>query len=242
MAQRSIRVDDIIERARARADMVDSEFWTAPQLQALAESKFQTFYLKFATKYEEYFATRRVVSTVAGTSTVQLAGFYELLKLRGVQHEFERFIRKIDLLESPNLSGSSERGKPRYYSYRIDPGIEFPFLDLFPTPDAVYRILIHYVPIFGLKQLQQTLGESQALYMLAAWDEYLVVQMAIAMKDREESDCSVLMLESQGLSDAMEKQLTPVDASEPGAVIQWGGRGSQPSIYGDPYDLEDYLG
>lgn len=239
MAQRSIRIDDLVNRARVRADMVDSEFWTAPQCTDLAEAKFHAFYLKACGKFEEFFTTRRVVTTTANNSTVQLAGFYNLLKLRGVQHEFEWFLRKIDLLEAPDLVGRNSTGKPQFYSWRIDPEIEFPFLDLFATPNSAYRLVVHYVPMVGLQQLQQTLGEQKALYMLAGWDEYIVLKMAIAMKDREESDCSVLITEAAELEAAMDKQMTPSDLGEPAGVIQRGPRGGGIDFYSDP---EDYLG
>ena len=239
--QRSVQIDDLVARARRRADMVDSTFWNADEVRLLAEAKFQEWYLIAAGNFEEILTTRRVVSTAIGNSGVQLAGYYNLLKLRGVQHEYDWFLTKIDLLEAPSLVGPLERGKPRFYSLRIDPEIEFPFLDLFPTPNAVERIVIHYVPIIGLEQLQQTLTVNKALYMLAGWDEYIVVKMAIAMKDSEESDCSVLITEAQELYSAMVKQMTPVDLGQPSGMMQWNGNRA-PSIYGDPEALEDYLG
>jgi len=238
MAQRSIRIDKIIERARSRADMVDSEFWTAPELTDLAEAKFQEFYLEFACDYDEFFTSRKRYSTTAGSSTVQITN-PQFLKLRGTQRvEDLFFLRKLDLLEAPDYVSKNETGRPRFYSLRIDPEIEFPFLDLYPTPDAVYDLDVYLVPIFGLQQLQQTLGESKALYMLAGWDEYLVVRMAIAMKDREESDCSVLITEAATLKASMQKQIKPTDLSEPAGVIQRGSRQSV-SFYTDP---EEYLG
>lgn len=238
MAQRSIRIDKLIERARSRADMVDSEFWTAPELVELAEAKFQEFYLEFACDYDEFFTTRYAFTTTSGVSTVQITR-PQLLKLRGVQRvEDLFFLRKLDLLETSDYVSKNETGRPRHYTLRIDPEIEFPFLDLYPTPDSAYGLTVFMVPIYGLQQLQQTLGESKALYMLAGWDEYVVVRMAIAMKDREESDCSVLIAEAATLKSSMQKQIKPTDLSEPAGVIQRGSRQSV-SFYTDP---EEYLG
>ncbi len=236
MAQQAIRVDDMIERARARADMVESDFWTGPQLLSLAEAKFRHFYLAAVAQYEVFFSERTTLFTVAGQTYVQ-PQVAQILKFRGLQHEGDWFLRKVDALEVPSLVGKNQTGKPQYYAPRVTSVARYPFIDLYATPNAAYTMILHYVPLYSLQTIQQTTGEGQSLFMLQGWDEYVVLKMAIAMKDREESDCSVLIAEANELGAAMSAQMTPVDLAEPMGVIQHASRRVD-SFYTDPYDLE----
>lgn len=230
MAQPVIEISDIIARARSRADMVDSDFWTNEELSTLAEQKFRRFYLSVVAKRDEFFTTYAVQATVAAQNFTEIS-IKDLLKPRAIRRQIDGVnLRKIDVLEVPSLVGLNETGLPRYYYWRIDPQNEYPRLCFAPIPNAAYALDFWYVPMLSLKQLNTQLVQ-KTLYMLAGWDEYLVVQLAIAMKDREESDCSVLLAEASDLYAMIERELAPTDEQEPATAIAHGDR----IAYRDPY-------
>lgn len=234
MAQPVIEISDILDRARSRADMVDSTFWTNVELMKVAEQKFKKFYLTAVSQHDEFFTAYGVIGTVAGLNFTEVS-IQSLLKPKLIRRQIDGInVRKIDVLEVPSLVGVTERGKPRYYYWRIDPSNEYPRICFAPIPDAVYSLDFWYVPMSSLKALNSSLVQ-KTLYLLAGWDEYLVVDLAIAMKDREESDCSVLMAEKAELYALMERQMSPTDQQEPAAVIQHGERDqSWLDPYGEP--------
>lgn len=234
MAQPIIEISDLMSRARSRADMVISDFWTDAELMTLAEQKFKKFYLTAVSQHDEFFTTYTVTTTVAGQNFTEVS-LLKLLKPRLIRRQIDGInVRKIDVLEVPSLVGLTERGKPRYYYWRIDPANEYPRLVFAPIPDAAYSLDFWYVPMTSLKDLNSSLVQ-KSLHMLAGWDEYIVVDLAIAMKDREESDCSILMAEKAELYALMERQMSPTDTQEPSAVIQHGERDqSWLDPYGEP--------
>jgi hypothetical protein len=225
--------------------MVVSNFWTDAELQKLAESEFRQFYVQAASRYPDFFTSSTIYNTTAGAEEVTLSTPY-IWKLRGVRHMKNNnpdfFLRKIDLHEQMKIAGVNYRAKPGYYEWIFDPVLEYTKLRLRPVPDIIYPLLVHYIPIYSLQNINSGLGAEKTLHQLAPWDEYLVLKIAIAMKDREESDCSVLMASASDCMSIMERTMSPIDAGEPDSMVQYGDRDRSLSIMDDPYLLiEPYL-
>jgi len=232
MPQPRIEISAIIARASARADMVGSDLWSSAELIDLAEASFQKFYLQAVSKYEDYFLFTTGTAVVRGATQFTLD--VTTLKFRGVRHTngSKEFLRKIDLHEVP-LATSSGEGRPKCYSVRLSPTALAPYVDIYPTADATYAFDVHTIPIYSLRDINSGAGAQTSLRYLAGWDQYIVLDMAIAMKDREESDCSVLMAERADWSQLMEKSMASFDLGEPPAVVQRAGRIQDP--YADPF-------
>lgn len=242
MAQPNIEIADLGLRARERADMVNSPFIGATEEESLAETSWKEFVLRLAERHDDILLARKFVSSVAGEETVDLHEFepQNILKFRAVQH-FENnrggaFLRRLDLREEMLVS-SGQGARPTHYMFSIQ-GEFGPTLRLYPTPDRVYTFRVAYFPFTSLRD---TLVSGGNYFMLAGWDEYIAVSMAIKMKDKEESDCSVLMAEKDQLFTLMVKAITPLDEGEPAAVVQQ--RPGVLSVYDtDPFLIEDRFG
>lgn len=160
-------------------------------------------------------------SSAANTTNTLFIGNVKVLqaapikKLRAVRVEGSYFLRRgqIRELESYSQAGSNlER-----YILRADNGREeMPQLMLMPTPNVNTQLRYYFVPVF-------TLDDVGMMSLMASWDEYVVIKAAIKMKDKEESDVSVLMAELEQLSKRLLEDLEPVDASEPAQVQRFGG-------------------
>lgn len=236
MAQPDITTADLDARARQRVDMVGSTFVTDAEVALYREAAWREFYMRLVSKFEDFFLrTGQTISAVAGTTAYNLPT--DFLKLRGVRHHDREFLRRLDLKELPNMPDSSvQRGRPTHYFTHGAFTSAQAQLVVTPAPDTSYTLDLYYTPIVSLGDVT-----SGALRIVAGWDEYIVLTMAMKMKDKEESDCSVLIAERTMLTDVIEKSMTPFDSSEPFAVIQQASM-PRPSIYGDPMLWEDYLG
>lgn len=234
MAQPDITVPDLHMRARRRADMVGSTFCSDTEVDGYVEQAFRELYMRLVAKYEDFFLVKATapLTTIAGSSSYSMQG--DLLKFRGVRHQNDWFLSRIDPREIPGISTSGRRAKPEAYWLHGNLSGTGVLLELEPIPDAVYTLDYYYVPFKSLSDIV-----AGSLKFVAGWDEYCVLSAAIKMKDKEETDCTILLTERAGLLEIMEKSMTPLDAAEPFAVVQFSGRGRARSIYDDPFTLED---
>lgn len=243
MARPNITFQSIGLRARERVDMVNSSFISPSEEMTLIESAWKEFLLIVYGRFEDIFLKKKDLTTVAGVEYVSLddvstdQDYFKLRRVCLVENGvLSSPLRRIDPSEETRVS-DGRRGKPFAYSIHSSPASPTPgnepLLYLYPTPDRAYTVLVSYVPF---RSLRDWLVGGQHFYFLAGWDEIMVVSVAIKMKDKEEGDCSVLLVEKQSLIEGMLKTLTPYDESEPAAVVQ---RTPQLSIYDDPFSIED---
>lgn len=232
MPQPDITIPDLALRARRRADMVGSSFVTDSEVDGYAEQAWREFYMRLVSKFEDYFVEKDSIGISAGIGFLVLGA--DFLKVRGVRHPDEYFLGRVDVKEIPNIATRGRTGKPTHYWVHGSFRTNSPRIEVFPTNDVSRTVDVYYVPLWSLADV--TAG---SVRFVAGWDEYIVLSMAIKMKDKEESDCSVIMAERAQLLEVIEKSMTPLDAAEPGAVVQ-----SLPrqSLYDDPFALEDYYG
>jgi hypothetical protein len=210
--------------------MVGSTFVTDSEVDGYAEQAWREFYMRLVSKYEDFFVEKDSIGVSAG-SNILLVG-ESFLKLRGVRHPDEWFLGRIDVKEMPSVAMRGRTGKPTHYWLHGTFRGNVPRIELFPTSDIARTLDVYFVPLWSLADV--TAG---SVRFVAGWDEYLVLTMAMKMKDKEESDCSVIMAERNALLEVIEKSLTPLDAAEPFAVVQTAPRFSE---HEDPFYTEDF--
>lgn len=231
MPQPDITLLDIMTGARRRADMVVSTFVTDPEAQDYAEKAWGEFWMLITSKFEDFFLTKTTISLTAGSPYNLPVDF---LKLRGIRHANGEFLRRIDIKELFAFGDNPGRARPTHYYVRGSVDSAAPLLEFMPLPDLSYSMELFYTPF---KSLEDAFAGSMRI--VAVWAEYLTLSVAIKLKDKEESDCSVLIAEREMLLDLITKSMTPLDAGEPFAVVQTQNR---LSAYADPFLIEDMLG
>ncbi len=231
MAQPDIVRNDIILAARRRADMEDSTFVSDAEVGSYADDAWLEFWMLITSKFEDFFLKKTTITLTIGSSYSLPNDF---LKLRGVRHAGKEFLRRLDIKELPALAGTVTNARPSHYYVHGDLDETNALLELVPPPNSAYSMELYYTPIKALLDVE--LG---SLRLVALWVEYIKLSVAIKLKDKEESDCSVLIAEREMLLDLITKSMTPLDNAEPFAVIQTQQRAS---VYGDPYPWEEYLG
>lgn len=230
MAAPTISTSEIEARARRRADMENSDFIGSAELTQYCEKAFQEFIGILITKEPDLMTKRENLVTVAGTAEVSLpAGFKALRRLK---YTTSFSLRRAELQELEVLTFNGRRAKPTHYWLSgIHTGAAT--VTLMPIPDAVYALHLYHIPSISLADVT-----GGGLNMVAGWDEYVVLTAAMKMKDKEESDVSVLLGERKLLLDNIVAQVTAQDTGEPGRIATF----SPNPFYNDPFDIEDRYG
>lgn len=234
--------------SRQRADRVNSQFVTDPEVNTYINQSLFELYDILTTVYEDYNVYGPILFQTDG-STYQyplpngIATFQSqtgspitpppLYKLLGVDcgvalnNNAWVTLHKFDFLE-----------RNRY----VFPNITSTFLGVFnlryrlvgntlmfiPTPSAGQYLRLWYVP-----RLTELLKDNDLCDGISGWTEYLIVDAAIKILQKEESDVSVLQVQKQALLDRIQSSSMNRDAGQPDTITdirsyssRWGGYGS----------------
>lgn len=228
--------------------METSDFIGEDEALMYVDKAWQEFYLLMVGQFDNLCVKSgpTSITTSAGTSTYGLPNDFlkaKMLELTEVSTgRTLHLLRPLSsIVEMVPFRMSGQRGRPTHYFLSGSPdtspapGNGSAQIILFPTPDSsTYQAQLWYVPNLSLGDLEGNYG----LAMVAGWDEYVIITAAMKMKDKEESDCTVLMAERSMLWDNMKRVLTPTDESEPPHVIAAARPHGYSSFEADPYFAE----
>lgn len=242
MALLAVSADDLEQRVRERADMVDSQFVSSPELQRFLEAAWQELYSIMVASGEDLFIRRvRITGSAADplvtengdlivtengdvliVGGVVPVGSYinlpaQIKALRLVRLVNDIRLRKATLHDLELIQNSTRSGKPQFYRLDMDPANSYLRLELYPQPNASYEYDVFYVPALSL---QEFLTSSFVSIPVRGWDEYLVITASAKCKDKEEAEISNLMKERDILLERIRADLVPFDKSEPDQVVQ----------------------
>lgn len=193
--------------ARQRADQVNSGFVTDAELTTYINNSLCELYdLIISTYGEDYYATSATTALSSSTDTYDLpSDFYKCIG--------------VDLVIGANTSITLERFnfvERNQYRYTIGGffnqiaskyklvGNKIKFLP-FPAGGVSYRLW--YIPVPVL-----LVNDADTFDGVSGWDEYIVVDAAIKMMQKEESDVSVLMAQKQMLIKRIQEMAPNRDA------------------------------
>lgn len=236
--------DEIEARVLYRADMVGSTFVSAAELTAITDVAFTEFYLKFVSQYEDLCVVS-APATISLTSSTTLADVpVDFLKMKGVKIQDEYFLTPVsNVIETERFRAGGIRGKPTHYwlSGSHDVSVAARPAKLMPLmlPDGAYTLECYYVPNITLSSVESDSNTWATGALGYGCDEYVVLKAAMKLKDKEESDCSVIMAELKDLWASIEKFLTPLDESMPKRVVSHLMRAPMGL---DPFEAEENFG
>lgn len=204
---------ELRERARQRADMERSQYISDTEIDGYLQQSWFELYDILVSRFEDYYSTT-VTSTVAsGSSEITLpADFY---KLRGVDYKLDgstyATVRSFNFLERNKRARNFDRliAGRRNLVYRIM-GSK---LLLLPENDAAGDYRIWYIP-----RCATFVNDSTNVNNVLDFDEYIVVDVAIKMLSKEESDIAPLLAEKAALKVRIESMASNRDAGEPATV------------------------
>lgn len=234
-----LSLSDLITRARQRADMVGSSFVSDAEIQDYIDAHYRHLYMKLVSLNEDMFLFRTTQLCTASTEYIESAKplmRVRLLEIGDTSATPDRYdrLRRLNLQDLERVSNSGDTGKPSWY-YMIGTGGKAAGygnfgrmqIQLRPIPDAAYRVRVTGVP-YPVKPSEWDDAVITGLYtsegvvpFIPMLDDYLAYCAAIDMKDKEESDTSVLERWKADWWQATEKALTPMDDGEPQVVGSW---------------------
>ncbi|MEZ0208565.1 MAG: hypothetical protein ACAH17_00105 [Candidatus Paceibacterota bacterium] len=201
-------------RARERADQENSDFVSDEELTGYLNSSIAELHDLLVAAYgEDYFLEDpHAITTVSGTSDYALPD--DFYKLKGVDvrinsgswfsvrpFNFNERNRNEDvtwgLVGGPNIR------------YRIM-GSKIKFS---PAPTGAFGVQLWYVPVAPV-----LVDDADTFDDVNGYSEYIIVDAAIKMMAKEESDVSVLMAQKQALKRRFEEMALNRDAGQPESI------------------------
>jgi hypothetical protein len=231
----TMRLSDLRETVRQRADMVNSQFVTDDELNSYINQSYFELYDILVQKYgDDYFGAPLATFTPNGTqqlyplpdgvtlftngmtgATYAAPAMYKFLgldlNLSQNQYDSRATIRRFKFSERnryavPNFQSFYGVTNLRYRLYGNQ-------LFLTPIPATGQSFNIWYIP-----RLNQLVNDTDTVDGISGWTEYIIVDAAIKCLQKEESDVSILAQQKAALSYRIEAAAENRDAGEPECV------------------------
>lgn len=200
--------------ARQRADMeTDDSFIADAELTRMVNQSIRELYdLLVEALGQEYFYTTATIATVAGTTAYALpTAFYKLLGVDLSLGNGEYMeLRSFQFHERNNTIPGLGWGYPDGPRYRIM-GANIHFR---PAPTGVESILVHYIPY-----PTSLSGDTDTFDGINGWEEYVIVDCAAKMLEKEESEAGPLYKRKAELMQRIQGLAGTRDAGFPESVI-----------------------
>jgi len=183
-------VNDLITRTRQKADMLNTDFVTDPEIVTYINEAYNRYYNTLVCTYENYYSSTSSIVLVPGTADYALP--VDCLKPLGFDLNTNGNIITLKpwQITNRNKAQYSTSNLPEFYMLLGD---DVRFLG---TPQTSDTITCYYTPQPTLLALAGTVK------LLGGADEYVVLGAAISCLQKEESDVSVLeMKANQKLND-----------------------------------------
>lgn len=210
----SITLLELRTQARQRADMEKSQFVKDPELNNYINNSIAELYDLISDAYgSDYFVTSEALSVVAGTKQYSLPDdFYELkavdLKIDGSNY-----------IDVPRFN-FAERNKYQDFGpwfFYLNTNVRYRLVGstiyFSPTPNQNANVVIWYVPL-----ATKLVDDDDELDDLNGYSEYVIIDAAIKMMQKEESDVSVLAAQKQFIIERIKQKTANRDAGHPNSV------------------------
>ncbi len=211
-----VTLSDLKTRSREAADMVGSSFVEDPELTRYINASAQELYdLLIASYGQEYYLSEQAIPIVSGTDKYTLAtDFYKLVG--------------VDLVLSAGASGEAVTLQPYMFSernkylnsyvssfsnngaVRAKYRLQNDTIKLIPEPSGGFSLKVHYIPAMA-----KFVSDVDTFDGVNGWEEYIVVDAAIKMLRKEESDITALTFEKRELTERIEAMANSRDAGNP---------------------------
>ena len=197
-------------QARQRADMEGSNFVPDTELTSYVNASIAELYDILVSRFEDYYILDTTATVTSGSDSFALpASFYKLkgldFDIGGGQYETVRAFQFIERNENYNAGTSSTLMR-----YRILGGN----IKLSPLSEAAGNYKLWYIPRFTALVL-----DSDSFDGINGWNEYVIVDCAIKMLNKEESDSSAFVAQKKALLDRIEAMASDRDAGEPQSIV-----------------------
>lgn len=198
-------------QARQRADMEVSQFVTDSELTSYVNASIAELYDILVSRFEDYYILDTTATVANGADTITLpADFY---KLKGLDYDVGG--GQYETVRSFQFIERNETYDPGFGTFpRMRYRVLGPVLKLTPPDFAPGNYRIWYIPRFA-----SLVNDTDTFDGINGWTEYVIVDCAIKMLNKEESDAGPFREQKQKLLDRIEAMATDRDAGEPQTIV-----------------------
>lgn len=219
----SMTLTELITAARQRSDMVNNLFCTDAEFTSYINQSYFELYDLLVQKYgDNYFVKDPPYTFVTDGTTFQYSLPSDFYKLLGVDLALANTQDSYVTIK-PFMFGDRNRySVPNFQSFYGVTNMRYRIngnkLWLTPVPAANQSMRIWYIP-----RLQTLTAPGDTADGISGWTEYIIVDAAIKVLVKEESDPSALMAAKAGLIQRIESAAENRDAGSPPKVLdsQW---------------------
>lgn len=211
----TVELQDLRLEARQRADQVNSGFVLDPELNSFINASMRELYDLLVSTYQDYYLSSADTSLVAGTDTYSLpSDFY---KLRGIDLLINGSATNFVTLEQFNFGERSSVDSTIVLNYdsarRLQYIIQGSNVRFLPQPSSTDTYKMWYIPVSTT-----LVNDTDTFDGINGFEEYIVVDAAIKMVQKEESDVTVLFAQKQALTQRIMDMGEDRDAGSPKTV------------------------
>lgn len=209
----SVTLQEFRERARERADMENSRFISDAELNRYINLSITELYdLLITSRGENYYVSSYSFTTTGGTDSYALPS--GMLKLLGV--DLVRGANSAYSLKSFKWQERNRFREPYFLndSINLEYQIRGSNLVFTPVPQDNQSIKLWYIPA-ATALVQNT----DAFDGINGWEEYVVIDAAIKMLVKEESDVQELLLAKEQMRTRILQASSARDSNEPPRVV-----------------------
>jgi hypothetical protein len=203
--------------SRQRADMVNSQFVSDSELNSYVNQSYFELYDLLIQKYgDNYFVAPPYQFVTDGQSL-----FYPLpsdfYKLLGVDLALSNTLDSYVTIRPFNFADRNRYAVPNFQSFYGVTNLRYRLnannLWLTPIPGQGQTIQLWYVP-----RLTTLNTDTDTCDGISGWTEYIIIDAAIKMLQKEESDVSVLMTQKEAMIQRIKNAAENRDAANPSTV------------------------
>lgn len=210
----SITLAELRLQARQRADMENSNFVQDSELTSFINNSIAELHDIITEAYEsEYNVLSTELPVIDGEDSIDLPSDFYLLKGVDIKIDNQDYIslRPFNFNERNRYSelGVWDLAGITNVRYRLVGDT----LRFTPRPDRTATVRIWYVPV-----ATKLVNDTDSLNDINAFSEYVIVDAAIKMMQKEESDVSVLMAQKMALEKRIRDRAKVRDAAAPPSI------------------------
>lgn len=202
----SVTLTQLRTRSRQRADMENSDFVTDSELNQYINGSISELHDLLVATYADYFLSSSTFATVSGTEAYALpATFYKLMGVDVQTNNSEwSSIRPFNFNErNKNQDLTFNRVGGPNLRYRVMGSN----IKLSPTPTSAVNVKVWFTP-----KATALSADADTLDDLNGFSEYVIVDAAIKMLQKQDDDVSVLMAQKAELKRRIEVMAQNRDA------------------------------
>lgn len=212
-------------RAREKADMVNSQFVSDSELLSYINNSYSELYDILVSRFEDYYTEETSVTISPGSSTIPVPN--DFYKLRGLDRNQSG--NSYYSVHKYNWKARNRRNNQLYrtsfgrldLSYRLVKDS----IRILPEDSAPGTYRLWYIPTYT-----PLAADTDVLDGVNGFDEYIVIDVAMKMLLKEESDVSVLIAQKKAMMQRIEEMSQQRDADNPEVISD---------VSSDVWDNED---